>query len=144
MAEILTNAKETTTQVVSGTTELVGSTFTDLMVTVDNFLSKVSSNQYVFSFVVIFFVAYGSSLGSGGKPPKFVLDMFKNPITRVLLLTIVAYEVNKNLTISILIALAFYLTQQYVFQQESFEQIKNLEKFQNMYYLNKAQSEKKN
>jgi hypothetical protein len=144
MSDIINNAKETTSQVVSGTTELVGSTFNDVVVTVDNFLAKISSNQYVLTFVIIFFVSYGSSLGSGGKPPQFIIDMFKNPVTRVILLSIVAYEVNKNLIISVLIALAFYLTQQYVFQQESFEQIKNLEKFQNMYYLNKFQENKKN
>jgi hypothetical protein len=31
-------------------------------------------------------------------------------------------------------AIAFFLTQQYIFKQESFEQLKNLEKFQDMYY----------
>ena len=52
------------------------------------------------------------------------------------------WEINKDLTMSVVLALAFYLTQQYIFQQESFDQIKNLEKFQNRYYLNKEKANK--
>ena len=111
----------------------------DIINNVDNFLANVSSNKYILSFIIIFFITYGSYLSSDRKPPQFIINMFKNPVTRILLLSIIAYEVNKNLIISVLIGLAFYLTQQYIFQQESFEQIKNLEKFQKMYYLNKAQ-----
>ena len=144
MSDLVNTAKSATSNVVSGTTELVGSTLDDFMVAVNNLLVKVTSNQWLSTFIILFFVAYGSALGSGNKPPQFVTDLFKNPITRIVLLTIIAFEINKNLTMSIILALAFYLTQQYIFQQESFDQIKNLEKFQNRYYLNKEKATKTN
>jgi hypothetical protein len=142
MSDLVNTAKSATSNVVSGTTELVGSTLDDFMVAVNNLLVKVTSNQWLSTFIILFFVAYGSALGSGNKPPKFITDLFKNPLTRIVLLTIIAFEINKNLTMSIILALAFYLTQQYIFQQESFDQIKNLEKFQNRYYLNKEKANK--
>lgn len=144
MSDLVNTAKSATSNVVSGTTELVGSTLDDFMVAVNNLLVKVTSNQWLSTFIILFFVAYGSALGSGNKPPKFITDLFKNPLTRIVLLTIIAFEINKNLTMSIILALAFYLTQQYIFQQESFDQIKNLEKFQNRYYLNKEKATKTN
>jgi hypothetical protein len=64
--------------------------------------------------------------------------MFKNPVIRVLLLTLLAYLANKNIQVSLVIAIVFYLTQQYIFKQESFEQIKRLEKYQNEYYISKV------
>jgi hypothetical protein len=45
---------------------------------------------------------------------------------------------------SVVLALAFYLTQQYIFHQESFDQIKNLGNLQNRYYLNKEKANKSN
>ena len=144
MSNLVNTAKDATSNVVSGTTELVGSTFNDFTVAINNLLVKVTSNQWLSTFIILFFVAYGSALGSGNKPPKFITDLFKNPLTRIVLLTIIAFEINKNLTMSIILALAFYLTQQYIFQQESFDQIKNLEKFQNRYYLNKEKATKTN
>jgi hypothetical protein len=140
MSDLVNTAKNATSNVVSGTTDLVGSTLNDFTAAINNLLVKVTSNQYLSTFIILFFVAYGSALGSGNKPPKFVTDLFKNPITRIVLLTIIAFEINKDLTMSVILALAFYLTQQYIFQQESFDQIKNLEKFQNHYYLNKEKA----
>jgi len=144
MSDLVNTAKDATSNVVNGTSELVGSTVNDFMVAINNLLLKVTSNQWLSTFIILFFVAYGSALGSGNKPPKFVVDLFKNPITRVVLLTIIAFEINKDLTMSVVLALAFYLTQQYVFQQESFDQIKNLETLQNRYYLNKEKAIKSN
>jgi hypothetical protein len=39
-------------------------------------------------------------------------------------------------------AIAFFLTQQYIFKQESFEQLKNLEEYQNMYYSSNSKNQK--
>jgi hypothetical protein len=142
MSNLVNTAKNATSNVVSGTTELVGSTLDDFTAAINNLLIKVTSNQWLSTFIILFFVAYGSALGSGNKPPKFITDLFKNPITRIVLLTIIAFEINKDLTMSVILALAFYLTQQYIFQQESFDQIKNLEKFQSHYYLNKEKANK--
>ena len=97
-------------------------------------LNTLVDDSYITSFLIMFFVTYGSILGSGGKPPEFVIKMFKNPVVRILLLTLLAYLANKNIQVSLVIAIVFYLTQQYIFKQESFEQIKRLEKYQNEYY----------
>ena len=110
---------------------------------INSFLDIFSDNTYISTFILLFFLSYGSFIGTGGKPPKFVIDLFSNPISRILLLSIVAYQVNHDIQISLVMAIAFFLTQQYIFKQESFEQLKNLEKFQNMYYLNKLKNHKK-
>jgi hypothetical protein len=55
----------------------------------------------------------------------------------------VAFQINHDIRISLLMAIAFFLTQQYIFKQESFTQIQSLEKYQNMYYLDKVEQLKK-
>ena len=101
-------------------------------------LNTFTDNSYITSYFILFFVTYGSFLGAGGKPPELMINIFKNPIIRILMLTLLAYLANKNIQVSLGIALVFYLTQQYIFKQETFDQIKNLEKFQNLYYINKS------
>lgn len=108
--------------------------------TTDELISNVIDDKYISSFLILFFVTYGSFLGSGGKPPDFIIKIFKNPVIRILMLTLLAYLANKNIQVSLGIAIVFYLTQQYIFKQESFEQIKSLEKFQNLYYLDKTKN----
>jgi hypothetical protein len=110
---------------------------------INNMLNTLTDNAYITSFCVLFFVTYGSFLGAGGKPPDTLILVFKNPIARILMLTLLAFLANRNIQISLGIALVFYLTQQYIFKQETFDQIKNLEKFQNMYYLESTKSDSK-
>ena len=105
---------------------------------INNMLNTLTDNTYITSILIMFFVTYGSFLGSGGKPPDVVILMFKNPIVRILMLTLLAFLANRNIQVSLGIAVIFYLTQQYIFKQETFDQIKNLEKFQNLYYINKS------
>jgi hypothetical protein len=109
---------------------------------INNLLDSLLDNNYITTFIILFFVSYGSFLGTGGKPPKFIISAFKNPVIRVLLLTLLAYLANRNIQVSLAIALVFYLTQQYIFKQESFEQIKSLEMYQNLYYINKTKEAK--
>jgi hypothetical protein len=104
-------------------------------------LNTFTDNSYITSFFVLFFITYGSFLGAGGKPPDLIINIFKNPIIRILMLTLLAYLANKNIQVSLGIALVFYLTQQYIFKQETFDQIKNLEKFQNSYYINNVKKQ---
>jgi len=111
---------------------------------INNLINNLINDSYITTFLILFFVTYGSFLGSGGKPPEIVLMMFKNPVIRILLLTLLAYMANKNIQISLVIAIVFYLTQQYIFKQESFDQIKSLEKFQNLYYTSKENKESNN
>lgn len=106
----------------------------------NNLLTEFVDDKYISSFLILFFITYGSFLGSGGKPPEIIIKMFKNPVIRILLLTLLAYLANKNIQISLGIAIVFYLTQQYIFKQESFNQIKSLEKYQNLYYIDKTKN----
>jgi len=110
----------------------------------NNLLSITTENSYVSSFILLFFISYGSFIGSGGKPPKFIIDIFSNPAARIIFLAIVAYQANRDIQTSLLMSLAFFLTQQYIFKQETFEQIKSLEKFQNMYYISSISEDKNN
>lgn len=107
---------------------------------INKLLDSLTNDSYITTFLVLFFVSYGGFLGSGGHPPDFIIKMFKNPVIRILMLTLLAYLANKNIQVSLVIAIIFYLTQQYLFKQESFEQIKSLEKFQNLYYLEKSKN----
>jgi hypothetical protein len=113
------------------------STIDSFTESINKFLNTYTDNTYITSFLILFFVSYGSFLGSGGKPPAVLITLFKNPIFRILMLTLLAYLANKNIQVSLAVALVFYLTQQYIFKQETFDQIKNLEKFQNSYYIEK-------
>ena len=108
----------------------------------NNMLDTLTDSVYITTFLILFFITYGSFLGAGGKPPDIIIHIFKNPIARIVMLTLLAYIANKNLQVSLGIALVFYLTQQYIFKQETFDQIKNLEKFQNLYYINKVKENK--
>lgn len=145
MGDFVNTAKDATSNVVSGTSELVGSTLNDFTVAINNFLIKVTSNQWLSTFIILFFVVYGSALGSRATNlPPVLVKLFKNPVIKVILLTVIAFEINKDLTMSVVLALAFYLTQQYIFHQESFEQIKTLENLQSRYYLNKEKATKAN
>ena len=108
---------------------------------INTILNELTDNKYITTFILLFFITYGSFLGTGGHPPEPIIKLFKNPFIRILLLTLLAYMANKNIQVSLAIALVFYLTQQYIFKQESFDQIKSLEKFQNMYYINKIRQE---
>jgi len=107
---------------------------------VNNIISSLVDDTYINTFLIMFFITYGSFLGSGGKPPDFIIKMYKNPVIRILLLTLLVYMVNKNIQVSLCIAIIFYSTQQYIFKQESFDQIKSLEKYQNMYYSEKSKN----
>jgi len=109
---------------------------------INNTLHTLTDNTYITSFLILFFITYGSFLGAGGNPPKIIITIFKNPIARILMLTLLAFIANKNIQVSLGIALVFYLTQQYIFKQETFDQIKNLEKFQNLYYIDKTKESK--
>ena len=104
---------------------------------INNFLDIFSNNSYISTFILLFFISYSGFIGSGGKPPNFIINLFKNPISRILLLSIVAFQINHDIQVSLLMSIAFFLTQQYIFKQESFEQLKNLEAYQNMYYSSK-------
>jgi hypothetical protein len=101
---------------------------------INNFLDIFSNNSYISTFILLFFISYSGFIGSGGKPPNFIINLFKNPVSRILLLSIVAFQINHDIQVSLLMSIAFFLTQQYIFKQESFEQLKNLEEYQNMYY----------
>jgi hypothetical protein len=111
---------------------------------INNILDTLFDNKYITTFIILFFVTYGSFLGTGGKPPAIVIYAFKHPVIRILLLTLLAYLANKNIQVSLSIALIFYLTQQYIFNQESFEQIKSLEMYQNLYYIKKTKEDIQN
>jgi hypothetical protein len=108
---------------------------------INKILNTFTDNSYITSYFILFFITYGSFLGAGGKPPELMISIFKNPIIRILMLTLLAYLANKNIQVSLGIALVFYLTQQYIFKQETFDQIKNLEKFQNSYYINNVKKQ---
>jgi hypothetical protein len=63
-------------------------------------------------------------------------DMNPNEKTRAIRLDFMNKDIffaNRNIQISLGIAIVFYLTQQYIFKQESSEQLKNLEKYQDLH-----------
>jgi len=108
---------------------------------INNFLDIFSNNSYISTFILLFFISYSGFIGSGGKPPNFIINLFKNPVSRILLLSIVAFQINHDIQVSLLMSIAFFLTQQYIFKQESFEQLKNLEEYQNMYYSSNKENQ---
>jgi hypothetical protein len=49
---------------------------------INKFLDIFSDNTYISTFIILFFISYGGFIGTGGKPPKFIIDLFKSLFTR--------------------------------------------------------------
>jgi hypothetical protein len=89
----------------------------------DTGLSSIFKNKYSSTIVTIFLVTYASL--ARPKLPRFLTNLFENPIFRVFLLSLIVYRGNKDPKISILIAMGFVVTMNIISKQKIFDTFTN-------------------
>ena len=89
------------------------------MDTIDNALSTVFRNKYSSTLITMFLVFYSGL--AAPKLPKFVVGLFENPIFRILILSLIVYNGNKDPQFAIMIAVGFTVTMNIISKQKLFE-----------------------
>ena len=72
---------------------------------VDKFYSTLHNNKYVSTILTTFLVVYGSN--AAPKLPGIFKILFLNPVFKVIFLSLLAYSVNSDPKLSILLAIIF-------------------------------------
>jgi len=89
------------------------------METIDNALSTVFKNRYSSTLITLFLVLYSGLVAP--KLPNFIVKLFDNPIFRILILSLIVYNGNKDPQFAIMIAVGFTVTMNMVSKQKLFE-----------------------
>jgi hypothetical protein len=76
--------------------------------TVTGALSFIDNNQYLSASLTLFLVLYAGY--AAPKLPEFVLDLFDNPIVKLVVFFLVAYSAKKNPTVAIIAAIGLMVT----------------------------------
>ena len=90
-------------------------------------LSMVKENEHVYTILSLFLVLYGSL--ARPQLPKFVERLFENQIFRILVLALIVYRGNDDPKLSLIIAIGFTLTMNYLSRQKIEEQFQQVEYF---------------
>lgn len=83
-------------------------------------------NKYVSTAITIVIGLYASMLGPN--LPQFVKDLFKNMLFKIFVLFLIMYRANKDPSMSIVIAVAFILTLDYIYKSDAQETFKTINK----------------
>ena len=86
---------------------------------------EVTNNKYVTTAITIGLGLYAALLGPN--LPNFVKDLFTNTLFRILVLFLVVVRGNKDPQMSIMIAIAFVLTLDYIYVKDAKETFKMIE-----------------
>ena len=87
---------------------------------------EVANNKYVSTAITIGLGLYAALLGPN--LPKFVKDLFTNTLFRILVLFLIAVRANNDPAMSIVMAVAFILTLDYIYKQDAQETFKTISK----------------
>ena len=71
-------------------------------------LDKVFSNKYTSSMLTLFLVLYGGL--AAPKLPKKILEFFNKDIVKIVILALIVYTSQKDISLSIMIAVALLIT----------------------------------
>lgn len=87
-------------------------------------IEKILEYPYKFKntlapFTIMILVFYGGI--AAPKLPKFILKLFKMPIFRILILSLIVYKGNSNPTLSIIVAIGFVLIMDKLRKKETFD-----------------------
>jgi hypothetical protein len=94
---------------------------------VDTTLSSIFSNKYASSAITLFLVLYGGL--AAPKLPKFMIKLFENPIFRIVLLSLIVYNGNRDPKFAIMIGVAFTVTLNMISNQKFLEGFDGQEDF---------------
>jgi hypothetical protein len=92
-------------------------------------IDKISNNKFFITIVSLFLTLYAGF--AGPKLPNFIRKLFKNEIFRVAILTLIVYKGNKDPRLSLILAISFTLTMNYIREielKEKFSMLKNMTK----------------
>jgi hypothetical protein len=91
-------------------------------------LQEIFNNEYVLAMLVLFVLLYSGL--SRPELPKWVSDLFKNDIFRVIFIALIAMIPAKQAPhVAIIIAVVFVMTLHFVFQEETRENLTITENF---------------
>lgn len=98
--------------------------------------NKIISREYITenysNILIVFLVLYLAFFNS--KLPKFIVNLFENPIFRILLLSLIIYKGNDEPLLALMFAIVFIVTSNLVLNKKFFEN------FTQVGYLNKSSS----
>ena len=86
---------------------------------IDKVYSTLHDNKYVSTILTTFLVVYGST--AAPRLPRIIKILFSNPVFKVIFLGLIAYSVNRDPKLSILLAVVFTITLSLLDQQSFFE-----------------------
>lgn len=86
---------------------------------VDKIYSTLHDNKYVSTILTTFLVVYAST--AAPRLPGIIKILFNNPIFKVIFLGLIAYSVNRDPKLSVLLAVVFTVTLSLLDQQSFFE-----------------------
>ena len=101
-------------------------------------IDKISNNKFFITIVSLFLTLYAGL--AGPKLPNFIRNLFKNEIFRVAILTLIVYKGNKDPRLSLILAISFTLTMNYIREievKEKFSMLKNMTKEQKDEWISK-------
>jgi len=91
----------------------------------------IVEHPYVKVVVFIFLVVY-ASLARPDLPP-FMVNLFENPIFKLLVLALIVYRGNKDPQMALMIAIAFMVTLNLISEQKTKETFRQVEGFRQAY-----------
>jgi hypothetical protein len=86
---------------------------------VNNFYETLHSNKYVSTILTTFLVIYGSM--AAPSLPSLLKKLFNNIVFKVIVLSLIAYSVNKDPKLSVMLSSVFVIVLSLIGQQEFFE-----------------------
>ena len=96
-------------------------------------IDYILENHYVRSVLITFILLYTASIRP--ELPSYIKNLFNNSIFRIVVLFFIVMKANKDPTLSLLIAIGFVLTLDFLSVQqakESFKVIKNISSKENL------------
>lgn len=76
----------------------------------------ILENKYVYTILTIFIILYASKIGPN--LPNFIRNLFNNALFRVAILFLIVVRANKDPVMSMLIAVGFVLTINFISEKE--------------------------
>lgn len=93
-------------------------------------------NPYFATILTIILTVYAAL--ASPKLPNFLKKLFDNTIFKIFIISFIAYRANKNPQLSILIAICFVITLNYLAEKETKETFEQIERFNQLEYFSNA------
>lgn len=99
--------------------DIAKKTFKKITKTVKSGLKTSTVNPYLYGIIIVALTMYGPRLSPG--LPEPIKKMFNSPIFRILVLTLIIYLTNRDLTIALIVSIGFVLVVSLSSSLETFE-----------------------